>query len=86
MHLTIELPDELGAALQAKAEAQGVTPDRFISRVLESSLSPENEAAKGEQPFETDYGIWAKYGPAPSADEIDANRREMLRDFAKDFE
>jgi hypothetical protein len=27
----------------------------------------------------------AKYGPAPSAEEIDENRREMFRSFAKDF-
>jgi len=27
----------------------------------------------------------AKYGPAPSAEEIDENRREMFRSFAKDL-
>jgi hypothetical protein len=27
----------------------------------------------------------AKYGSAPSAEEIDENRREMLRGFAEDF-
>jgi hypothetical protein len=27
----------------------------------------------------------AKYGKAPSAEEIDENRREMFRDYAKDF-
>jgi hypothetical protein len=27
----------------------------------------------------------AKYGPAPSAEQIDENRREMFRGFAKDF-
>ena len=25
------------------------------------------EQQKGDQPFETGYGMWAKYGPAPSA-------------------
>jgi hypothetical protein len=29
--------------------------------------------------------MWAKYGSAPSAEEIDENRREMFRNFAKDF-
>jgi len=28
--------------------------------------------------------MWAKYGRAPSAEEIDENRREMFRSFAKD--
>jgi hypothetical protein len=27
----------------------------------------------------------AKYGPAPSAEEIDTNRAEMFRGFAEDF-
>ena len=30
-------------------------------------------------------GMLAKYGPAPSAEEIDENRREMFRNFAQDF-
>ena len=85
MYLTIELPDELGAALKAQAQAQGVSTDRYISRVLENTLSPETEQGTGGQPFETGYGMWAKYGPAPSAEEIDENRREMFRNFAKDF-
>jgi hypothetical protein len=37
------------------------------------------------RPFETGRGIMAKYGPAPSAEEIDANRAEMFRGFAQDF-
>jgi hypothetical protein len=27
----------------------------------------------------------ANYGPAPSAEQIDANRAEMFRGFAEDF-
>ena len=82
MHLTIELPDEIGAALKAKAQAQGISPDRFVRRVLEDTLAPENEPAT--KPLKTGYGMWAKYGPAPSAEEIDENRREMFRNFAED--
>ncbi|HYW44284.1 MAG TPA: hypothetical protein VE959_15590 [Bryobacteraceae bacterium] len=29
-------------------------------------------------------GILAKYGPAPSAEEIDRNRAEMFANFARD--
>jgi len=85
VNLTIELPDELGAALRARAQAQGVSPDRYISLVLETTLSPDIEQRKGGPPFETGYGMWAKYGPAPSAEEIDENRREMFRNFGEDF-
>jgi hypothetical protein len=85
MNLTIELPDELGAALKAQAQAQGVSADWYISRVLEDSLSSGPGVASPNQPFETGYGMWAKYGPAPSAEEIEENRREMFQNFAQDF-
>ncbi len=29
--------------------------------------------------------MWAKYGSAPSAEEIDENRREKFRNFAQDL-
>jgi hypothetical protein len=83
MKLTIELPDELEAALKAEAEAQGVSPDRYIARVLEKTLTAALE--QPVEPFETGYGMWAKYGAAPSAEEIDENRREMFRNFARDI-
>jgi len=83
MNLTIEIPDELGAALKAQAQAQGVSPDHFISRILANTLAAEVEEEKAGQPLETGYGMWAKYGPAPSAGEIDENRREMFRNFAQ---
>ena len=82
MNLTIEIPDEFAAELMAQAQAQGVTPDRFASRVVQNTLSAEAQP-KGE-PFETGYGMLAKYGPAPSAKEIDENRRDMFRNFAQD--
>jgi len=85
MNLTIELPDELGAALKAQAQAQGISADRYVSRVLEHTLTPVARTESLKQPFETGYGMWAKYGPAPSAEEIDENRREMFQNFAQDF-
>jgi len=83
MNLTIELPDELGAALKAQAQAQGLSPDRYVIRALQNTLTSELEQRNGGQPFETGYGMWAKYGPAPSAEEIDENRRDMFQNFAQ---
>ncbi len=84
MNLNIELSDDIGAAVKAKAQEQGISPDRYVSRVLENALGPAiGQPSSG--PLETGYGMWAKYGPAPSAEEIDENRREMFRNFAKDF-
>ncbi len=85
MNLTIELPDELGAALEAQAQAEGLSAGRFITRVLEHTLTKELEQEDRILPFETGRGIFAKYGPAPTAEEIDANRVDMFRGFAQDF-
>ena len=59
-------------------------PDRIISSALEDTL-PRATGHKPDQPFETGYGMWAKYGLYLSAEEIDANRREMFRNFVQDF-
>jgi hypothetical protein len=45
-----------------------------IDEILEQPLKPCKSA----------YGLWAKYGPGPSEEEIDENRREMLWGFAED--
>ncbi|MBV9679031.1 MAG: hypothetical protein JO185_22025 [Acidobacteriaceae bacterium] len=82
MNLTIELPDDLGAALNEQAQAQGVSAVGFVRRVLQQALTEE----KGQplKPKKSAYGILAQYGPGPSEEEIDENRREMFRGFAED--
>lgn len=82
MNLNMELSDDLGGALKEQAQAQGVSPDRYVSRVLENTLGwAHGQTQTG--PFETGYGMWANY--APSAEEIDENRRDMFRNSAEDF-
>jgi hypothetical protein len=69
----------------AQAQAEGVSADRYVSRILEHTLASQLRTGASSQPFEAGYGMWAKYGPAPSAEEMDENRREMFRNFAQDF-
>jgi hypothetical protein len=73
MSLTIELPDHLEAALKARALAQGVSLARFTLRVLEEAAKPAE--GKELKPKKSGYGLLAKYGPGPSEEEIDENRR-----------
>ena len=40
MTLIIQLPDEQGAALEAKAQPQGLTPEEFAHQVLTHELDP----------------------------------------------
>jgi hypothetical protein len=78
MVVQIELSDQQAAALQAKAAAQGLTLQAWIQR--QAGFETNRPSTK---PLETGYGMLAKYGPAPSAEEIDENRRDMFRGFAE---
>lgn len=84
MTVTIELPDELEGLLKAQAVAQGVSVAGFTLRVLEEALAPKHEG-RPVVPLKTGRGMLAKYGPAPSAEEIDENRRDMFHGFGEDF-
>jgi hypothetical protein len=83
VNLTIELPDDLEAALKAKAMAQGVSLADFTRHVLEEAV--EVAAGQKAKPKKSGYGLLAKYGPGPSEEEIDESRREMFRGFAQDL-
>ena len=39
--LTIELPDEQKAALAAKAQAKGLSPEEYARQLLQQDLAPE---------------------------------------------
>lgn len=80
MNLTIELSNEEVAALKAKAAAAGLSLEEWLKK-----LATQEDQPAPQKPFISGYGMLAKYGPAPSAEEIDENRREMFRGFAKDF-
>jgi hypothetical protein len=75
---TIELPDEQAAALKAKAAAEGLTLEDWLAKLAQSERLTQTRLKTGR-------GMWAKYGPAPSAEEIDENRREMFRTFGHDI-
>jgi hypothetical protein len=82
MNLTIEIPAALEAVLKAKANAQGVTTSNYVRQVLEEVLSERVEQI--HKPKKSAYGLLARYGPGPSAEEINENRREVFRGFAED--
>jgi hypothetical protein len=83
--MMIELPEKLGAVLKAQANAHGVSPDGYVREVLERDFAATLEAPPSDIPFKTGRGMPAKYGKAPSAEEIDANRTDMLRNFGEHF-
>ena len=83
MTLIIALSSAEEAQLIAKARAQGLAPDVLASKAIRAMLSSHQGP---KRPTSSSYGILAKYGPAPSAEEIDENRKEMFRNFAREDE
>jgi hypothetical protein len=81
MTVTIEIPDEQLAALKAKAAAHGLTLQDWLQRVA----AQESQREASHEPLKSGYGMLAKYGAAPSAQEIDENRRDMFGGFATSF-
>ena len=71
----IEIPDPLAAALRETAAHQGLSLTAWLGK-LAGNL-PQRK------PLKTGRGMLAKYGPAPSAEEIDQNRREMFSTLAQ---
>jgi hypothetical protein len=82
MKLNIEIPDDLASALNEQAQNLGVSPECLASRLVQSNLIELIDNRPPGRGFETGFGTWAKFGQAPSAEEIDKNRREMFRNFA----
>jgi hypothetical protein len=84
MAVSIEISNEQLAALEAKAAAQGLTLQDWLRKLAGEEAEPTQPGTQPSQPFQPGYGMLAKYGPAPSAEEIHENRREMFGGFAKD--
>jgi hypothetical protein len=51
MNLSVEVSEEIEAVLRARAQAQGVTPDRIASQVLKDAFAGEiNQSAEPSAP------------------------------------
>lgn len=82
MNLNIEIPEALEAALSAKAQEQGVSVTGYARQVLERALI--EDVAPMVAPKKSAFGLLAEFGPGPTGEEIDENRKEMFRGFAGD--
>ena len=79
MTITIEVAEEQVAALKAKALAEGLSLESWLQKIVGQQAEPPRK------PLKSARGILAKYGPGPSAEEIDENRREMFKGFGEEF-
>jgi hypothetical protein len=79
--MTITIPPELEADFTALAHTEGVSPAEYLRQLLEREVQLKRVSRK---PLKSLYGVLAQYGPAPSAEQIDENRKEMFQNFARD--
>jgi len=83
MTITFPLEPQEEARLKAAAQAKGLSPDAFVREALDKILA--EAPAQPVKPKKSAYGLLAKYGPGPTEEEIDENRREMFRGFGEDL-
>jgi len=84
MTITLPLQPQEEARLMAVAQARGLSADALVREALEGILTGRpGETNSGKEPTRSLRGILAKYGPAPSAEEIDQNRAEMFANFPR---
>jgi hypothetical protein len=74
------IPDHQVATLKAIAAARGLTLNAWLGKLAEEATE-----LPVRKPLKTGRGMFAKCGPAPSAEEIDQNRHEMFKNFAQDI-
>ena len=85
MNITVPLQPQEEAILLAVARAKGVSASALVSEAVRRLIAEMPiESGGGKEPTISVRGILAKYGPAPSAEEIDQNRAEMLAEFPRD--
>ena len=83
MTLTLPLEPQEEAKLVAAARARGVSLDALVREALGRIFSEAAVEVPGKEPTRSLRGLLAKYGPAPSAEEIDQNRAEMFANFPR---
>lgn len=76
----IELPDHQAALLKVRAAAEGLGLNAWLQKLAEEQESTPR------QPRKSAFGLLAEYGPGPSEEEIEENRREMFSGLGRDFE
>ena len=84
MTLTVALTPEEEAKLLAQAQAQGVSPDALVRNAVKKLLAEASTTSQPKKPTRPMLGFLAKYGLAPSAEDIDRNRAEMFANFGRD--
>jgi hypothetical protein len=92
MDVTINLSEQNAAALEAQALAAHMPPESYLRDIVARALQDHQRSRSPHQqtggqrplkPKKSAHGLLAKYGPGPTEEEIDENRREMFSGFGE---
>jgi len=92
MNVTIHLSEQNAAALEAQALAAHMPPESYLHCVVARALQDNQRGRAAHQqaeeqgalkPKKSAHGLLAQYGPGPTEEEIDENRREMFSGFGE---
>jgi hypothetical protein len=83
--MTIHLQPQEEASLAILARAQGVSTNDLVREAVQRILAgaPTGLDLGEREPTVSLRGSWAKYGVAPSDEEIEENRAEMFANFPR---
>ena len=86
MKVALQLTSEEEAALTVQAQARGLSLEGFVENLVKQAAANAHAHAEPDQKQSSAslLGLLAKYGRAPSAEEIDHNRFEMFGSFVRD--
>jgi hypothetical protein len=83
MTITLPLEPQKEAKLIAVAESKGLTTNELVGQAIDKIIAEAPQVIPHKDPTISLRGLLAKYGPAPSAEEIDQNRADMFRNFPR---
>jgi hypothetical protein len=83
MTLILPLEPKEEAKLMAVAQQRGLSADQLVREAIHKILAEVPEVETKMEPTRSLRGLLAKYGPAPSGEEIDENRAEMFANFPR---
>ena len=83
MTLILPLESQEEAKLVALARERGISADQLVREAVNKILAGAPEPLARKEPTRSLRGLLAKYGTAPSAEEIGENRAEMFANFPR---
>ena len=81
MSNTLQLQPHEEAQLMAAAKARGLSADAIVREAVAEILAKTPGIGSGKEPTRSLRGLLKKYGPAPTAEDIDQNRSQMFANF-----